>query len=175
MGVSWPILVLIGVTLVMTFIATRRRFGRYVYAYGGNPDAADLAGINTRWTIMKTFMLMGVLCAISASILVRPSQRRRAGPGLDRRALRHRRGGRRRDLVRRRHRDHPGRRPRRVRDAGAGVWPGLHERALAGAGHRGRRRARGRRGLRHVESPPGWRPGRTLDERAAARPAGRDA
>jgi D-xylose transport system permease protein len=70
MGASWPILVLIGVTLVMTFIATRRRFGRYVYAYGGNPDAADLAGINTRWTLMKTFMLMGVLCAISASILV---------------------------------------------------------------------------------------------------------
>jgi D-xylose transport system permease protein len=56
------------VTVVMTFIATRRRFGRYVYAYGGNPDAAELAGINTRWTIMKTFILMGVLCAIAAAI-----------------------------------------------------------------------------------------------------------
>ncbi len=52
----------------MTFIATRRRFGRYVYAYGGNPDAAELAGINTRWPIMKTFILMGVLCAIAAAI-----------------------------------------------------------------------------------------------------------
>ena len=52
----------------MTFIATRRRFGRYVFAYGGNPDAAELAGINTRWTIMKTFILMGVLCAIAAAI-----------------------------------------------------------------------------------------------------------
>ncbi len=46
----------------MTFMATRRRFGRYVYAYGGNPDAAELAGINTRWTILKTFVLMGILC-----------------------------------------------------------------------------------------------------------------
>ena len=45
---------------------TRRRFGRYVYAYGGNPDAAELAGINTRWTIMKTYVLMGILCAIAA-------------------------------------------------------------------------------------------------------------
>lgn len=70
MGVSWPILLLIGVTIVMSFIATRRRFGRYVYAYGGNPEAADLAGINTRWTIMKTFMLMGVLCAIAGAIVV---------------------------------------------------------------------------------------------------------
>jgi D-xylose transport system permease protein len=59
---------LIGVTLVMTWMATRRRFGRYVYAYGGNPDAAELAGINTRWTILKTYVVMGVLCALAAAI-----------------------------------------------------------------------------------------------------------
>lgn len=67
-GFPYPIILLIGVTLVMTWMATRRRFGRYVYAYGGNPDAAELAGINTRWTILKTFVLMGVLCAIAAAI-----------------------------------------------------------------------------------------------------------
>ena len=67
-GFPFPIVLLIGVTLVMTFIATRRRFGRYVYAYGGNPDAAELAGINTRWTILKTYVLMGVLCALAAAI-----------------------------------------------------------------------------------------------------------
>jgi D-xylose transport system permease protein len=67
-GFPNPIMLLLGVTLVMTFIATRRRFGRYVYAYGGNPDAAELAGINTRWTIMKTYILMGVLCALAAAI-----------------------------------------------------------------------------------------------------------
>jgi D-xylose transport system permease protein len=67
-GFPYPIVLLIGVTLVMTWMATRRRFGRYVYAYGGNPDAAELAGINTRWTILKTFVLMGVLCALAAAI-----------------------------------------------------------------------------------------------------------
>jgi D-xylose transport system permease protein len=67
-GFPYPIILLIGVTLVMTWMATRRRFGRYVYAYGGNPDAAELAGINTRWTILKTYVLMGVLCAIAAAI-----------------------------------------------------------------------------------------------------------
>jgi D-xylose transport system permease protein len=67
-GIPYPILLLIGVTLVMSFIANRRRFGRYVYAYGGNPDAAELAGINTRWTILKTYVLMGVLCALAAAI-----------------------------------------------------------------------------------------------------------
>jgi len=67
-GFPYPIILLIGVTLVMTWMATRRRFGRYVYAYGGNPDAAELAGINTRWTILKTYVLMGVLCALAGAI-----------------------------------------------------------------------------------------------------------
>jgi len=67
-GVPWPIVMLLGVALVMTFIATRRRFGRSVFAIGGNPEAAELGGINVRWTIMKTYILMGVLCAIAAAI-----------------------------------------------------------------------------------------------------------
>ena len=67
-GFPFPIILLIGVTLVMTWMARRRRFGRYVYAYGGNPDAAELAGINTRWTILKTYVVMGVLCALAAAI-----------------------------------------------------------------------------------------------------------
>jgi D-xylose transport system permease protein len=67
-GFPWPVVILIGVTVVMTFLATRRRFGRYVYAYGGNPDAAELAGINTRWTLVKIYILMGILCAVSAAI-----------------------------------------------------------------------------------------------------------
>jgi D-xylose transport system permease protein len=68
-GFPLPIVLLIGVTLVMTWMATRRRFGRYVYAYGGNPDAAELAGINTRRTILKTYVLMGILCALAAAIV----------------------------------------------------------------------------------------------------------
>ena len=67
-GIPWPIIILMAVTGVMTFIATRRRFGRSVFAIGGNPEAAELAGINTRWTIMKSYILMGLLCAIAAAI-----------------------------------------------------------------------------------------------------------
>ena len=67
-GFPIPIVLLVGVMLVMTWLATRRRFGRFAYAYGGNPDAAELAGINTRWLILKTYVLMGVLCALAAAI-----------------------------------------------------------------------------------------------------------
>lgn len=68
-GFPLPVILLIAVTVVMTWIATRRRFGRYVYAYGGNPDAAELAGINTRRTILLTFVIMGVLAALSAAVV----------------------------------------------------------------------------------------------------------
>jgi D-xylose transport system permease protein len=67
-GVAFPVVILLIVGLVMSFLATRRRFGRYVYAIGGNPDAAELGGINVRRTVMLTFSLMGVLVAISAAV-----------------------------------------------------------------------------------------------------------
>jgi D-xylose transport system permease protein len=68
LGIAVPVLLALGAGIVMTFIATRTRFGRYVFAIGGNPEAAELAGVNTRWIIVKVFMLMGMLCAISAAI-----------------------------------------------------------------------------------------------------------
>jgi D-xylose transport system permease protein len=67
-GIAYPVLILIGVTLLMTYLAKRRRFGRYVYAYGGNPEAAELGGINTRRTVTYTYVVMGMLCAVSAAI-----------------------------------------------------------------------------------------------------------
>ncbi len=67
-GIANPVVILIGVTLLMTYLSKRRRFGRYVFAYGGNPEAAELGGINTRRTVMLTFVLMGVLCGVSAAI-----------------------------------------------------------------------------------------------------------
>ena len=67
-GIAIPVVILIGVTLLMSYLARRRRFGRYVYAYGGNPEAAELGGINTRRTVMLTFTLMGLLCGVSAAI-----------------------------------------------------------------------------------------------------------
>lgn len=67
-GVALPVLIAVVVALFMTFLARRLRFGRYVFAIGGNPEAAELSGINTRFTLMKVFGLMGVLCGISACI-----------------------------------------------------------------------------------------------------------
>jgi D-xylose transport system permease protein len=67
-GFAIPVLLALIVGLVMTFISTRTQFGRYVYAIGGNPEAAELAGINTRMMTVKVFALMGFLVAISAIV-----------------------------------------------------------------------------------------------------------
>lgn len=67
-GFAIPVLVALAVGLAMTFLATRTRFGRYVFAIGGNPEAAELAGINTKKMTMMIFALMGALTSISAII-----------------------------------------------------------------------------------------------------------
>jgi D-xylose transport system permease protein len=67
-GYAIPVLIAIAVGLIMTFIAGRTRFGRYVYAAGGNPEAVDLAGINSRKLTVMVFTLMGILVAVSAII-----------------------------------------------------------------------------------------------------------
>ncbi|MGF1560697.1 MAG: sugar ABC transporter permease [Geminicoccaceae bacterium] len=67
-GIPVPVLIMLGVALVMTFIATRMRFGRYVYAIGGNPEAAQLAGVPSQRMIVAVFALMGTLAAIAGCI-----------------------------------------------------------------------------------------------------------
>jgi D-xylose transport system permease protein len=67
-GFAIPVLILIVVGILMTILMTRTRFGRYVFAIGGNPEAAALAGINTRWMTLKIFSLMGLLAGLSGAV-----------------------------------------------------------------------------------------------------------
>ncbi|WP_441471156.1 sugar ABC transporter permease [Bosea sp. RAF48] len=67
-GLAVPVLIALAVGVVITFLANRLRFGRYVFAIGGNPEAAQLSGVNTRKVLMLVFGLMGVLVGISACI-----------------------------------------------------------------------------------------------------------
>ncbi|MCF6190336.1 MAG: sugar ABC transporter permease [Cocleimonas sp.] len=67
-GLPIPLLIAIGVVIVMHFIATRTRFGRYIFAFGGNPEAAELSGINTKKLTIMIFAIIGGLAAIGAAI-----------------------------------------------------------------------------------------------------------
>lgn len=67
-GFAYPVLIMIVVAIFMTILMTQTRFGRYVFAIGGNPEAASLSGINTRAMTVKIFALMGGLAGIAAVI-----------------------------------------------------------------------------------------------------------
>ncbi|MFN2391171.1 MAG: sugar ABC transporter permease, partial [Pyrinomonadaceae bacterium] len=67
-GVPIPVLVLLAVALLGYFITNNTTFGRYLYAIGGNADAARLSGINNRLIVLKVFALLGALTGIASII-----------------------------------------------------------------------------------------------------------
>src|SRR5262249_35688707 len=67
-GIGIPVLMLAGVAVALTMVAQRTRFGRHVFAYGGNPEAAFLSGLRTKRVVLALFVLMGALSAIAAVI-----------------------------------------------------------------------------------------------------------
>ncbi|MGB4249868.1 MAG: sugar ABC transporter permease, partial [Limnochordia bacterium] len=68
-GIPVPVILLLALAGVFTFIATRTQFGRHVYAIGGNIEAARLSGINIRQSIFKIFMVMGAMAGVSGAVL----------------------------------------------------------------------------------------------------------
>ena len=69
-GIPIPVLIWALVALVLSFLVHRTRFGRYVFAMGGNPEAAALVGIPVRRVTLMLFALMGVLITVAAIVSI---------------------------------------------------------------------------------------------------------
>lgn len=67
-GIPIPVIILIAIALGGAFLTQNTTFGRYLYAIGGNPDAARLSGINIRRHILAVFCIMGVLAGVASII-----------------------------------------------------------------------------------------------------------
>jgi D-xylose transport system permease protein len=67
-GIPIPVVILIVVVAATSYLASMTRFGRYVYGYGGNPEAAQLAGVPTKRVVTTAFAIVGALTAIGAVI-----------------------------------------------------------------------------------------------------------
>jgi D-xylose transport system permease protein len=76
--VPLPVLIFLAVALFGVFVTNATTFGRYLYAIGGNQDAARLSGINTKLNVLKVFALLGVLTGIAAVIFA--ARQGSAGP-----------------------------------------------------------------------------------------------
>ncbi len=64
-GISWTLVVVLVVVGIYDFITSRTILGRHIYAVGGNPDAAELSGINVKNITFVVFGSMGMLSALS--------------------------------------------------------------------------------------------------------------
>ena len=69
-GIPIPVLIWAAVAFSLSFLVHRTRFGRYVFAMGGNPEAAALVGIPVRRVTLMLFVLMGVLITIAAMVSI---------------------------------------------------------------------------------------------------------
>jgi D-xylose transport system permease protein len=69
-GIPIPVLIWAAVALVLSFIVHRTRFGRYIFAMGGNPDAATLVGIPVKRVTLMLFALLAVLITVAAIVAV---------------------------------------------------------------------------------------------------------
>jgi len=68
-GVQVPVLLLAVTVVIVSYVSTNTRFGRYAYAIGGNREAARLSGINIKKQIFLIFVLMGLLCGLAGIVL----------------------------------------------------------------------------------------------------------
>ena len=68
-GIPAPVLVAIGVYIVAWFVLAKTRFGRYVYAIGGNEEATRLSGVNVRLHKMCVYGVSGLASAVAAVLL----------------------------------------------------------------------------------------------------------
>ena len=64
-GLSWTAVVVLVVAIIYHFITTQTVLGRHIYAVGGNPEAAELSGINVKKITYIVFGSMGMLAALS--------------------------------------------------------------------------------------------------------------
>jgi len=69
-GIPIPVLIWAAVALILSFIVHRTRFGRYIFAMGGNPDAAALVGIPVKRVTLMLFALLAVLITVAAIVAV---------------------------------------------------------------------------------------------------------
>lgn len=64
-GLSWTVVVMLVVVAIYHFVTSETVLGRYIYAVGGNPEAAELSGIDVKKIVFIVFGSMGMLSALS--------------------------------------------------------------------------------------------------------------
>nr|WP_218827835.1 sugar ABC transporter permease [Paenibacillus rigui] len=68
-GIPFPIIFVLALAILFSFISTKTSFGRHIYAIGGNIEAARMSGINIRLKTMIVFIFSGLLASVASIVL----------------------------------------------------------------------------------------------------------
>ncbi|MGA7440342.1 MAG: sugar ABC transporter permease [Luteibacter sp.] len=69
-GIPIPVMILLALLAVFTYVSTQTVFGRHIYAVGGNMEATRLSGVNVNRVKLVVFAIMGLMCAFAGIITV---------------------------------------------------------------------------------------------------------
>ena len=69
-GIPVMLLIVLAATVIVAFVMSRTSHGRYLYAIGGNAEAAGASGINVNRVIRLVYVLDGITCAIGAILFM---------------------------------------------------------------------------------------------------------
>jgi inositol transport system permease protein len=68
-GVPVPVIIFLVAAVIAHIVLSYTRYGRRVYAVGGNPEAARLAGVNVNFVIASVYVIMGFFAGLGAFVL----------------------------------------------------------------------------------------------------------
>lgn len=68
-GIPVGVVIAGAIAALAAFIANKTILGRHIYIIGGNTDAAKLSGINTKKTVFKSYLFMGLIYAVAGIVL----------------------------------------------------------------------------------------------------------
>jgi fructose transport system permease protein len=61
---------MVALVVLLSYVLARTAWGRHVFAVGDDPDAAELAGVNVRRTLISVYVLAGLICALAGWVLI---------------------------------------------------------------------------------------------------------
>jgi ribose/xylose/arabinose/galactoside ABC-type transport system permease subunit len=80
-----PVIIFLAFVIIAYIVLRYTQYGRYIYAVGGNPEAARLSGLNIDWLITSVYAIVGFFCGLGGFILAARlnSAEQRAGVGYE--------------------------------------------------------------------------------------------
>ncbi|MEM9797839.1 MAG: ABC transporter permease [Pseudomonadota bacterium] len=67
---TFGVVAMVVIVLLLAYVLRHTAWGRHVYAVGDDPEAAQLSGVNVRWTLISVYATAGLICAVAGWALI---------------------------------------------------------------------------------------------------------